>query len=56
MVHTGVIVKSTMGARDQPPYPLGDATLDSLMSARLPVGVRRVATGGGDAAVACGAS
>ena len=30
MVHTGVIVKSTMGAEDQPPYPLGDATLDSL--------------------------
>lgn len=32
MVHTGVIVKSTMGAEDQPPYPLGDATLDSLFA------------------------
>ncbi|MGH2610007.1 MAG: porin family protein [Tepidiformaceae bacterium] len=32
LIHTGVIVKSTMGAEDQPPYPLGDGTLDSLFA------------------------
>ncbi|HSE27352.1 MAG TPA: porin family protein [Gemmatimonadales bacterium] len=30
LVHTGVIVKSTVGAEDLPPYPLGNATLDSV--------------------------
>lgn len=31
-VHTGVIVKSTMGARGITPYPVDNANLDSLMT------------------------
>jgi hypothetical protein len=30
-IHTGVIVKSTMGARGITPYPVGDNNIDSLM-------------------------
>lgn len=33
LIHTGVIVKSTLGAEDLPPYPLGNATLDSVFGA-----------------------
>jgi hypothetical protein len=32
MVHTGVIVKSTMGSDNSPVYPLGDVTLDAAFS------------------------
>lgn len=32
MVHTGVIVKSSMGADDLPVYPLGDEDLDNAFS------------------------
>jgi hypothetical protein len=32
MIHTGVIVKSTMGAKDLPVYSLGDPTLDATFT------------------------
>ena len=32
MIHTGVIVKSTMGTDNAPLYPLGDANLDAALS------------------------
>jgi len=32
MIHTGVIVKSTMGTKNSPLYLLGDATLDSAFA------------------------
>lgn len=32
MVHTGVIVKSTMGSDNSPVYPLGDVSLDAAFS------------------------
>lgn len=31
-IHTGVIVKSTMGARGVAPYPVGNVNLDTLMT------------------------
>jgi hypothetical protein len=32
MLHTGVIVKSTMGAADLPSYTIGDASLDQVLA------------------------